>query len=374
MGWEIMADGQLLYSGRVPIPDIRPHQTERIRIDWPFFLPEPGTEYHIMFTTRTRQKTDLFPEGFPVAWDQFSLPDYVAPVAGLQADADTLVLVEHNGKITISVSGMRIAFNDLGWNVPGKMGIWKNEGEQATMTKFEVLRKNTHHIEVHTEFEFPETGSALMTDYGVTGNGMITITHHFMPGREGLPNLPRLGTEFILTPDFNRLTWYGRGPHETYTDRKTGAPIHLYHGAVREQFHRYVRPQETGNKTDVRWLALQNDSLTGLLIVGDARLNFSAWPFAVQQLEWTPSAKGNRHGNDILEETLVTLNIDHAQMGVGGDNSWGLPVHDEYQVPSKLYSWTYALKPFRGGIPDMVDQYKRIKADLNRLKDEKTSF
>jgi beta-galactosidase len=173
--------------------------------------------------------------------------------------------------------------------------------------------------------------------------------------------------EYVLNGDLRHVSWFGRGPHESYADRKSGAPIDLYSGDVMNQFHRYVRPQETGNKTDVRWLAVYDNTNTGILVAGDGLLNYSTWPFKSEQLEWTQAKKANRHGNDIREENLVTLNIDYAQMGVGGDNSWGLPVHEKYQILPQPYSWTYVLMPFQDAPERLFDHYKSLKSIVNDL-------
>lgn len=100
--------------------------------------------------------------------------------------------------------------------------------------------------------------SVYTTFYSVYGNGAIYIENRFVPGQEKLPELPRFGMAMMLPAAFDSVQWYGRGPQESYWERKTAAPVGLYAGTVWQQFHPYVRPQETGNKTDVRWIALHN--------------------------------------------------------------------------------------------------------------------
>ena len=117
--------------------------------------------------------------------------------------------------------------------------------------------------------------------------------------------------------EFHNLSWYGRGPHESYQDRKTGAAIGVYSGTVWEQYHPYVRPHENGNKTDVRWIALTNDEGIGLMAVGMPLLSASAHQFLPQVLKYIPDSQ--RHGNEIKPGDLIRLNIDYQQMGVGGD-------------------------------------------------------
>jgi beta-galactosidase len=136
------------------------------------------------------------------------------------------------------------------------------------------------------------------------------------------------------------MSWFGRGPHETYWDRKTGASLGRYSGSVPEEIHTYVRPQETGNKTEVRWLALTNGFGTGILAVGMPTLSVSAWPWTMEELE---SAK---HTNDLTPGKAITVNLDYKQMGVGGDDSWGARTHPEYTLPAKPYSYRFLIRPY----------------------------
>ena len=146
-------------------------------------------------------------------------------------------------------------------------------------------------------------------------------------------------------------------PHETYADRKTSGHIAIHDKQVEEDFHRYSRPQETGNKTDVRWMALSDGESLGLLAVGDPPLSASAWPFDMEELEFVPALQGSesasglvpvtaRHGAEIEIGGPVTWNLDHAQMGVGGDTSWGRLVHEPYTLPARPYAYRFRLIPF----------------------------
>lgn len=125
-----------------------------------------------------------------------------------------------------------------------------------------------------------------------------------MPGNKALPEMPRLGMRMILPAEYDVMTWLGRGPQENYADRKTGYPIGLYTATVWEQFHPYVRAQETGNKTDVRWVALRNKAGEGLLITGEEPLNVSAWNFPLEDIDYVAFNTERRHGGSIIVATL----------------------------------------------------------------------
>jgi beta-galactosidase len=149
------------------------------------------------------------------------------------------------------------------------------------------------------------------------------------------------------------MSWYGRGPHETYWDRKTGAAVGSYSGPVNEQFHRYVRPQETGNKTDVRWVALTDGDGAGLLAVGMPLLSVSAWPFTMEDLDKA------EHINELPTREDITVNLDYKQMGVGGDDSWGARTHPDYTLPPRRYSYRLRLRPYSPAMGDMPSVARR---------------
>ena len=159
--------------------------------------------------------------------------------------------------------------------------------------------------------------------------------------------LPKVGNQLIVLKEFDNLKWYGRGPFETYWDRKNAGSVGLYAGKVREQYHPYVRPQESGNKTDVRWASLSNATGKGLTIVSDdVLLNINALPFAISDLD--PAAdKAQYHSGELVERDEIYLHVDLQQMGVGGINSWGELPLSTYQLPYKNYSYSYWIKPLK---------------------------
>ena len=145
--------------------------------------------------------------------------------------------------------------------------------------------------------------------------------------------------QMTMTACFEQFICYGRGPHESYWDRKTSALVGKYTGSVDDQFVDYSKPQENGNKTDVRWVALTNENGIGLLAIGEPTLSVSARHFTTNDLQ------GVRYTHQMIRRDYITLNLDYKQMGVGGDNSWGLKVHDEYTLWPKEYKYSLRLKP-----------------------------
>lgn len=164
--------------------------------------------------------------------------------------------------------------------------------------------------------------------------------------------MPKFGMQMEMPKDFNQMKWYGRGPHETYWDRKTSGVVDVYSGLVEELDFNYIRPQENGNKTDVRWMTLQNRDGTGILFQGMPLLSVSAWPYTQYDLE------NANHPFTIPNRNTITVNLDYKQMGVGGDNSWGAKTHDKYILPAKEYEYSFRIRPFDKD--DSVDELTMI--------------
>ena len=163
---------------------------------------------------------------------------------------------------------------------------------------------------------------------------------------ETLPILPRFGNNFVIDNAYENVTWYGRGAHENYQDRKTSALVGLYEAKVEDLYFEYIRPQENGNRTDVRTLSFTNDNGKGILITAPSTFGFSAHHQYNSDFD-EGEEKQQRHTFDIPKRDLININIDQSQMGVGGDNSWGLMPHREYQIPATDLFFSYMIRPIQ---------------------------
>ena len=211
------------------------------------------------------------------------------------------------------------------------------------------------------------TGGTLRqtTEYLVYGTGDVLVSTTCVsgtasPARAGLPTsadlppLARVGMQLNLPAGQNTLTWYGRGPFESYQDRKDAAFVGQYSGSVADQFFPYVMAQENGNKTDVRWAHLTDEiTKTGLLIMAEPNgtspglLNINARDYTDAALV----AAKNPHAQTVERGAVTVLNIDYGQMGLGGDDSWTPRTHPEYQLPAtRSYSYSFRLRPTDGRI------------------------
>lgn len=194
-------------------------------------------------------------------------------------------------------------------------------------------------MEIREEFVLPTTFSSICrVFYTVTGDGQIKVREELIPD-ERLPEIPEVGMMLIMDGSFENLKWYGKGPHESYWDRATGARTGVYTGKVREQLVPYLRPQECGNKTEVRWMALTDQNGIGLMVSGAPTVEINALPYTPAELE------ENDHVYKLPKSSKVALRINYRQMGVGGDDSWGAKTHPEFTLfANRNYSYTFNIK------------------------------
>jgi beta-galactosidase len=229
--------------------------------------------------------------------------------------------------------------------MPERCKIWFEAGIKRKIQEVSVIEKSPSIVQIDVSSTLEAGKSRYDSRFIILGSGDIFIENRFVPGSQDLPELPRFGMQMILPEEFDNMEWFGRGPHESYWDRKTSAAVDLYRGKVADQHHPYIRPQESGNKTDVRWMALTDDRGIGILAVGMDLLSASANHYLIGDFENGPE-KEQRHAIDLEERDLVSWNLDYKQMGVGGDDSWGARPHDKYTLFPQEYKYSFRLRPF----------------------------
>jgi beta-galactosidase len=230
--------------------------------------------------------------------------------------------------------------NDRGNSMPTRCKVWRDAHRSWKVKSVAVEQPSPQQVVVKVQAELPAVESQYESVYTVFGDGRIVVEGKFTPGAKKLPELPRVGMQMALPAGFETLTWYGRGPQETYCDR-SDAWINVFRGKVADQyFFDYVEPTESGNKVDVRWAALTNGTGAGLLAVGLPLLSVNASHYTADDIEKA------RHPYEIVAQDFVTLNLDLMQMGLGGDDSWGATPHDPYRLQPKPYSYRFCLLGF----------------------------
>ena len=247
--------------------------------------------------------------------------------------------------------------NDYGSGFPVRSGVWKRAGRPPSRHLDSMTVETAPdgaRVTVTSHFSLRAIGARYTLAHEVHRDGTTAISAHLTDVDEDLPEMPRFGTVLTLPGDLDQVEWYGRGPHENYWDRRTGAALGRYSAPVSELAHPYVRPQETGTRTDTRWVALTDGSGTGLLVNGLPTVSFSALNHTIEDLD-AGEQKAGRHWADLVPRAEVTLTVDHRQQGVGGDDSWGAVPHREYTLWPREMEFRYLLRPLRPGeMPERV--------------------
>jgi beta-galactosidase len=259
--------------------------------------------------------------------------------------------------------------NDFGNGLDKRSRVWRKAGEQRTV-KSATVKQIGNEVVVHLNFDLNDDKSQVIanynSDYTILGTGEVVVTSSFKMLKDSLPEIIRFGMNLVMPREFDQMSWLGRGPHESYQDRYTSALVGLYSGSVADQYFAYIRPQENGNKTDVRWMTISNKGGLGLQFIGHHLLSVSAHHQIMEDYESPARTDGRvkkgekmvrRHTTDVVPRDLTSINIDYKQQGVGGDNSWGALTHDEYRLREKAYSYSFRICPLKPG-ENAVDKAK----------------
>ena len=387
--WEVTANGKLINSGKLDNIDLSPGESRNVTIDFDV-KPEAGIEYFLNVHAKLKENWSLVKAGWILAEEQFKIPFNIPvthenkvvdmPDVSLEETADLVNVMGEGFSVTFDkkagvmsnfkkgetemlISGPVPNFwraptdNDFGNNLPRRSHVWRKAGENRKVTDVIVNNKESNAKEITFKFDIPDAEGNIIakyeSDYTVYGNGEVLVKNHFKMVKEDLPEIVRMGMNLVMPRSFDQMSWFGRGPQESYWDRKTGAFIGLYSGSVADQYWAYLRPQENGNKTDVRWMSITDNAGNGILFTGMPLLEVSAHHNIMEDFESLEYTDGrqvegvkevNRHINDVKPRDLTSVNIDYKQMGVGGDNSWGAWTHEEYRLTGKEYSYAFKMR------------------------------
>jgi hypothetical protein len=217
-----------------------------------------------------------------------------------------------------------------------------------------VEQVDPHVVRVRVETVDEQVGVTSRYLYAVYGSGDVILEHAVEVGKI-LPPLPGVGIRLVMPGGYERFSWYGLGPHDTYADRKVGARVGVYRSTVDDQYVPYIKPQEHGNKADVRWAALTDENSVGLLVVGMPLLNVSARHYTARDLA------AARHTHELRRRDDIILNLDYAQSGLGSE-SCGPGVLPAYRLERQAYRYQLRLRPLAGHDDSPIDLSKETFA------------
>ena len=370
--WLLLADGKPVDQGKLPRLRTAPQAKEQIQLDVDRPTVDPGVEYGLQIRFRLASDRSWASAGHEVAWNEFALP-WKKPARPVKVGG-SVEIIEKAATVLVKGSACRAEFdlrrgqlmsyrngNDEWllapmtpnfWRVPtdnDNRGArprklpwrpWQNAFWDGKLNHFDAAKTDNGHARVIARYALSSVKAQLSMTYDVWPNGRLLV-HSQLTRAKGSPLLPRFGVQLEIPCTLERVTYFGRGPHENYWDRKTGSALGRYETAATELCYGYVRPQENGNRSDCRWIELKSKTGRGLRVRGMPTVDFSLWPYSMKNLE------AARHTTDLATADRLTLNIDYRQMGVGGDNSWSpkaMPL-PEYQLTGDSYEYSFALEP-----------------------------
>ena len=233
--------------------------------------------------------------------------------------------------------------NDYGAGFQRRLGGWRNP--QMRLKECQVGDNG-----VTAKFDMPDVKATLIMTYTLTAEGEVVVRQQLTADKEAkISQLPRYGMQLQMPKQYDEVTYYGRGPVENYCDRNSSEFIGIYNNKVTDEYYPYVRPQESGNHTDVRWFRVQDKQGRGLEFYSNAPMEASALNFLTEDLDdgMSKDKKIDRHSGDLVERPLTQVHIQQRQMGLGCVNSWGAWPRQEYMLPYQNYDFTFVIKPLK---------------------------
>ena len=373
--YEVLENGSVIKKGTVDV-NLAPLSKKQVQLALPALPAKDGVEYVLNIFALTKVGTEIMPQNFEIAREQFKLGEGKYFVTS-NTSGDKPKVTDDKDRVTLSAAGVDVTINkrsgligrykadnnwyfnenptpnfwraptdnDFGNGMEKKCNIWRTAGENTSVKNIAVKEENGKAI-VTADLYLKDVASDYQIVYTMTGDGALAVDVHYKAGVNELPEMPRFGMIMSLNNEYDNFSYYGRGPLENYSDRNTASFIGIYNSKVADQYVPYTRPQENGYKTDLRWLTLTNNEGKGIRIEGLQPICASAlnnWPE-----DFDPGlSKKYRHTNDITPRREVVLSVDLAQRGVGGDNSWGAYPHQPYLLKAQEYNYGFVIKPIK---------------------------
>lgn len=369
--WVLLKNGKEVGEGAFNV-SVAADSNKDVKLNLPAITEEAGTEYFLQVYAYRNQDSELVPAGFEVAKEEFVLNQNNYFVA--QSKDGNITVEKEDGKTIVKSGSVAYEFstkdgrgllsmknngrnvfrqlprlnfwraltdNEFGEWMQYSGRLWESAGHNTIYT-YQGQEETAEGLNVKYDVKLRGIEAKVELTYTVNKDGSLTTSAHYKALSDELPEMIRFGMLMTLSSEYNDFTWYGRGPRESYVDRKHDTFMGIWNGKVEDQAFPYFRPQETGNKMDVRWLTLQNDSGEGIRVDGAQPLSVSATNNRPEDLD-PGMTKKQQHSSDILPHYEVVLCVDLFQRGVGGLQSWGAKPLDQYRFMDKEYSYSYTI-------------------------------
>ena len=383
ISWQLEEDGRMIQRGTIPAMELAPGERKLLRVPVNPFPVIEGAEYYLQICFHLKEQTPWAPKGYIITCEQGLLKFPVThreeqdsnrfhTISVDESDQRIVVISESfqmqvdkkSGFINHLQYGNVQVIDSLNSQTYGpKLNVFRAPTDNDRHSSYITADNGWYHVGLnslkpelntifvrintgnqvvvqteHTWFGKQSTGFIHRCQYTITGEGAITVDNQVQPFGY-LPDLPRVGVQLALKGDFEQLEWFGRGPHESYPDRKRSAAVSRYVSTVTEQYVPYIRPQENGNKEDVRWMALTNQSDTGIAVVMNGMMSISALHFKAEDMEQAT------HTNTLKPRNETFLSIDYKQMGLG-NRSCGPETLPQYKLRPVPVQFTFTILPY----------------------------
>ncbi len=369
--WVLLKNGEKFSEGSFSV-EVAADSRKDVQLDLPALKTEAGTEYYLQLFAYDKKGNQFIEPGFEVAKEEFPLEINQYFTAGSRQgslnkniQAEIATITSGNVEYVFSLKDGRslLSMKSAGRNVFGelpRLNFWRapldndfGSGEQYRLRLWDAAGHNVIYTYRGTEekengisfaYRAKLRGIEAFVDilYTVNNDGSLTTDLHYQAQSDELPEMMRFGMLMVLPKQLNQFSWYGRGPRENYIDRHDDTFIGVWKGLVEEQAYTYYRPQETGNKTDVRWLTLTNEEGSGIRVDGAQPLSVSATNHRPEDLD-PGMTKKQQHWSDIIPRNETVLCVDLFQRGVAGLNSWGAKPLDQYRFSDKEYRYSFTI-------------------------------
>ncbi len=369
------------HGGKMDISGIAPQQRkvmtceEMQKIITKMMGHHGDQELFVIFQFKAKDAQPLIEKGQVLARQQFVLNPYKYPTLNIKHE--TLNIEETESYVKLDAAGTTLTIgkwsgwidyldvdgkpmlcdhqsivpefwraptdNDYGAGLQHRLGVWKNPQMKLKECKVDG---NT----VTSTFDMPSVKATLVMTYTLTAEGEVIVREQLKADKDAkVAPMFRYGMQLQMPKEFDAIKYYGRGPVENYCDRNSSEFIGFYENKVADEYYSYVRPQESGNHTDIRWFRVVNAEGNGLEFYSNAPMEASALNFLTEDLDdgVTKDKVIGRHSGDLIERPLTQVHIQQRQMGLGCVNSWGAWPRAEYQMPYKDYDFTFAIRPIK---------------------------
>ncbi len=406
-GYCLLEDGREIACGIFGINSVEPQSEGYVYLNIKPFEQKPGAEYHLNVYARQKESVPGIEKGHVVAYEQFAYPVVglrePAAVSGKAAKSsngkDRIILSTDNAELVFDktaghissykVDGKEYIADGFGlqpnfWRAPNDNDYgnraqirnkeWKNASRNFIIRKVSVKR-NSGITGISVIYDIPAFKTSYTVDYSLLPDGKLRVdasldpvTHEEGTHYRNRPNIPRIGLRMRIDPRYGNVSYFGRGPQENYWDRKSGSTVGRWEDTVDNMFYHYIRPQENGHRSDVRWTAFRSGKDgDGLLIVADGLIEFNAARHSIEDLDSHDSGKqyqehkdrnlgpdelGGRkqtHDYELVERDYIEICIDKIMAGVAGDDSWGAMINPKYVIDDSIVqSYGFTIVPVDG--------------------------